>query len=285
MEAIFSGTVCLCVFRGLTKLEIGAIWTISPNHLGPSHPSDVVVGATIGLLGAGVAAIFALFHQRLIMVLFKKYNLIPNHMAIRRALVGATGMLLIGVCIPQTMFWGESEFQIISTASSAAKLPHVFPTSGLFGFEMDSFWTCMLVGFAKIVAISFTVAAGFRGGFIFPLFAAGAAFGKGLTFLIPSLHPAMATLCFAAGINVAITRTALATTLILAALAGEGGNAITPVLAASIASLFVTSYMPFIRSQVKRTDIGRLADKDETGPSSSNPQRRSGYGTTENGNC
>ena len=107
----------------------------------------------------------------------------------------------------------------------------------------------------KIVAISFTVAAGYRGGFIFPFFCAGAAFGNALCYLFDGLSPVMACLCMAAGINVAITRTALASTLILAALAGEG-NAIPPVLAASIASMFATSYMPFIRSQVKRADIG-----------------------------
>lgn len=84
--------------------------------------------------------------------------------------------------------------------------------------------------------------------------AAGAAFGVGLTYVFPSLSSILATLCFACGINVSITRTGLATPLILCALAGEM-NAIPPVLAASMASLFATSYMPFIRSQVKRADV------------------------------
>jgi len=112
----------------------------------------------------------------------------------------------------------------------------------------------MLIGFLKMLAISFTVAAGYRGGFIFPFFAAGAAFGKGLTYLIPALSPTITTLSVAAGINVAITRTGLATPLILCSLAGET-NAVPPVLAASMVSLFATSYMPFIRSQVKRADV------------------------------
>lgn len=64
----------------------------------------------------------------------------------------------------------------------------------------------------------------------------------------------MACLCFAAGINVAITRTALATTIILTALSGEV-NAGPPLLAASLVSLVVTSYMPFIKTQQKREDI------------------------------
>jgi hypothetical protein len=72
--------------------------------------------------------------------------------------------------------------------------------------------------------------------------------------MFPSVTPTVSTLCFAAAINVAITRTALASTLILTALAGEV-NAGPPLLAASLVSLFATSYMPFIKTQQSREDI------------------------------
>ena len=58
----------------------------------------------------------------------------------------------------------------------------------------------------------------------------------------------------AAGINTAITRTSLATTLILAFLSGEP-CAIPPILAASLISLFATAYLPFIKTQITRSDI------------------------------
>ena len=157
MEAIFSGTICLCVFRGLAQVEIGAIWQITPEPFPAAHPYEVFLGGAIGLLGAAVAAMFAFFHQRIVMAFFKRFNLLNNSMAIQRALVGSTPMLIIGVCFPQTMFWGEEEFQTVSTASPASELPHVFPTSGLFGYEMDSFGSALLIGSLKIVAISFTV--------------------------------------------------------------------------------------------------------------------------------
>ena len=64
----------------------------------------------------------------------------------------------------------------------------------------------------------------------------------------------------AAAINVGITRTAIATTLILAYLAGEQ-NTIAPLLASSLVSLFATGYMPFIKSQVLRSDIDALYDE------------------------
>jgi H+/Cl- antiporter ClcA len=277
MEAIFSGTVCLCVFRALNHVEIGAIWQISPEGEGPLPPPTplmVIIGGAIGLVGALAAAAFAFFHQRIVMASFKHFDLLQNSLAIRRALIGATPMLCIGVIYPRTMFWGEVEFQVIASGAPADELPHVFPTTGLGALQMDSFWPALLIGVTKLIAISFTVAAGYRGGFIFPFFAAGAAFGRALCYLFPSLSPVIACLCMAAGINVAITRTALASTLILAALAGEQ-NAIPPILAASITSMFATSYMPFIRSQVKRQDIGPTGVTPTTTPSNT-PAKKPG---------
>ena len=66
------------------------------------------------------------------------------------------------------MLWGESEFQTLYTLSPASTLEHVFPTYGLIGFEMDSLWKCVMVGFAKLVVISFSVAGGIQGGFHLP---------------------------------------------------------------------------------------------------------------------
>lgn len=260
MESIFAGTVCLCVFRGLAGLSIGSIWEIQETRLPAATYGTVVLGGLLGLVGAAVAAGFAFFHSWN-MGNFRKAGLLDNAKAIPRALAGGSVLLLIGIFIPRTLFWGESEFQTLATGANASELPHVFPQHGLLGLEMDTFGTAMCVGFFKMIAISFTVAGGYRGGFIFPFFAAGAAFGKGLSYVFPQLSPVLATLSIACGINVAITRTGLASPLILCALAGEQ-NAISPVLAASMCSLFVTTYMPFIRSQVRRADVNHLQDEE-----------------------
>ena len=260
MEAIFSGTVCLCVFRGLAGLSLGSIWKIQQDPLPDATYLTVLLGAVMGLIGAAVAATFATFHRK-VMATFMQWGLVDNRRAVYRALAGAVVLLFIGVLAPRTLFWGESEFQTLATGAPASELPHVFPKGGLLGLTMDTFGMAMTVGVCKMIAISFTVAGGYRGGFIFPFFAAGAAFGKGLTYIFPDLPPVLATLGIAAGINVAITRTGLATPLILCALAGEP-NAIAPVLAASMVSLFATAYMPFIRSQVRRVDVTHLGDPE-----------------------
>lgn len=142
----------------------------------------------------------------------------------------------------------------MQTIASLGKTPlaHLWPAGGLTNFSIDTPSHLAILGVVKLLAISFTVHGGFRGGYIFPAMAAGAAFGRSVSLLIP-VPPAIAILCTAAGVTVAITRTVFATTIILTALSGEV-NAASPVLAASLGAAFATYYMPFIGSQRARED-------------------------------
>lgn len=259
VEALFSGVICLAVFRQLANLPLESIWEITTPKLEDSSAVEVTYGILLGFIGAGVAVLFANLHWK-VMELFQKLDLLRDERAVWRALLGAVVVVGLGMLIPATMFWGEFEFQTISTMSPADTLEHIWPTYGVTHFEMNSFGTALLVGFAKMVAISFTVAGGYRGGFIFPLMATGAAFGRVIYYLLPFIPVQICCLCMAAAINVGITRTSIATTLILSFLAGEQ-NCLSPILASSLVSLFATGYMPFIKSQVLRSDIDVLYDE------------------------
>lgn len=261
MEAIFSGVICLAVFRQLAQISIQSIWKISTPSLGSTTALEILYGLLIGFIGAGVAFVFANFHWK-VMGLFQWMDLLRNERAIYRALFGAVIVVGLGMLIPHTMFWGESEIQTIATMAPADTLENIWPTYGATYFEMDSPWKALLVGVAKMVAISFTVAGGYRGGFIFPLMATGAALGRVVYYVLPFIPVQICVLGMAASINVGITRTALATTLILAYLAGEQ-NCIAPILASSLVSLFATGYMPFIKSQVLRSDLDCLYDEED----------------------
>jgi len=142
----------------------------------------------------------------------------------------------------------------MQTIATLGKTPlaHLWPAGGLTNFTIDTPLNLVILGIVKLLAISFTVHGGFRGGYIFPAMAAGAAFGRAVSLLLP-VPPAIAVLCTAAGVTVAITRTVFATTIILTALSGEV-NAASPVLAASLGAAFATFYMPFIGSQRARED-------------------------------
>ena len=177
-----AGEVCVVVFRAIAGLPITSIWTIAMPKLTETDPLQILMGASLGLVGAFVAFIFSRLHYK-VMDAFRWLDLMRDERAVYRGLLGGTVILALGMAIPHTMFWGEMEFQTIASLSPASTLPHVWPTSGLFDFEMKTAASCLLVGVAKLVAISFTVAGGYRGGFIFPFFATGAALGRAITFV------------------------------------------------------------------------------------------------------
>ena len=106
IESIFCGEVTLCVFRSMAGLPIAPIWDIENPKLAGATAQDVFAGACIGLLGAGVAAIFAMFHKWA-MGHYKKRDLLGNERAVPRALVGSVVIVILGMVIPQTMFWGK----------------------------------------------------------------------------------------------------------------------------------------------------------------------------------
>ena len=257
VEAIFAGEICLAVFRGLARLPIESIWSFTPLELKlvDSNPMDVAYGMLLGLIGAFTAYLYAQLHQR-VMNLFQYFDLIQNDSrAVYRALLGCSVIIVLAMFIPHTMFWGELEIQTIATMDQASTLSHVWPTTGLINFELtDSPMNCFILAIAKLIAISFTVAGGYRGGYIFPAMTVGCALGRAIYPFMPFIPVQLCCLCLAASINVAITRTSIATTLILAYLSGEQ-NAITAILASSLISLFATGYMPFIKTQMARADI------------------------------
>ena len=142
-----------------------------------------------------------------------------------------------------------------------------------------------------------------QGGFIFPLFFAGASLGHALLSVTDDLvppglvaaSPVLMCMCFAAGLNVAVTRTPFASPLILATLSGQP-NIMAPALCAALASLFVTRSSKFIGPQRDRADIKYIGDLQplarpslqsalSTSPSSGDFEAdRDGFGDGNNGN-
>lgn len=159
VEAIFAGEITLVVFRRLSGLPIAPIWNLTANNnnqpLAEAEIWTVAAGGAIGLLGAAVAYCFALFHWAQLGV-YDKLNLLDNKYAVYRALIGCSFIVVIGILIPHTMFWGEEEFKVIANLKPASELPNVWPTAGLIGFEQDHPFKTFLLGVGKIVAISCT---------------------------------------------------------------------------------------------------------------------------------
>lgn len=129
-------------------------------------------------------------------------------------------------------------------------------------------YTLAIIAGAKLLAISFTVIAGYRGGFIFPFFFAGMAAGGSLAEVIGTSIYASA-LSGAAGVNVACTRCVISTPLVLAALSGRP-DLFPCLLAASVIALHVSSSESIIVAAGPRktpAEIAKYGVEEESYPS------------------
>ena len=96
-----------------------------------------------------------------------------------KGLLGGCLIGALGTVMPETLFFSELEAQTI-ISGGATPLPHVWPTVGCLGaYSLAKPAWLVAIGLAKLVAITITVLAGYRGGFIFPFMFAGLALGTG----------------------------------------------------------------------------------------------------------
>jgi H+/Cl- antiporter ClcA len=247
VPAVVAGLACNMVFRVLLNLPQVAIWSFP--ELEPVPPWRTIVGVPMGLLGGGIgivyAKVFVFVQSRLPAVKTAEGALRPRVMMMR----GLSAGILIGVMgafVPETLFWAEDETQAI--IDGVTELPHVWPKTGILGVRdrQDPGWL-MIVGLLKIVAIAVTTLGDFRGGFIFPFMFAGVALGGSISLFLSNYIPAERLPCqalfcltMAAALNVAATRTVLATPIVLISLSGRA-DLFPPVLCASVVSLLVNS--------------------------------------------
>ncbi len=227
IPAVLSAILSFFVFRFNTGLTIGGMYhfaTIPELTL-----MNLVDGLLLGTAGALVAVVFVL--------IFRAIGGLTKHLEHHTILLATFGGLAIGLialAVPQTLFFGEKEIQTI------------VETGATLGLGM-----LLIIGITKMLAISFTLHSGFRGGFIFPLFYLGATFGYAIALGFPSIHPTIAMVCMMAAVNVAITKTPISTTIILSVLSD---TAMVPViLIASFTSFLLTTQVSLIRTQRSRT--------------------------------
>ena len=65
MEALFSGVVCLAVFRQLANLPIESIWELATPKLVNTSALELVYGILLGFIGSGVAGTYSMEHEPL----------------------------------------------------------------------------------------------------------------------------------------------------------------------------------------------------------------------------
>ena len=227
-EALFpsclAAVIGFLVFRSVLGWQ-GSIYSIPTLHAVSYR--DLLFAVILGAVGAGVGSLFA--------ILFSFTEKLAHPFSKWPIVLGLLGGILIGVVAvyyPETLFWGEFQVQDMLTHASGGAA-HYFILAAL-----------------KMLTIGFTLHFGFRGGFIFPLFFIGTALGLGVSLVVPAVPAAVAILSLMAAVNVAVTKTPIATTLILTALSGV---TLVPVIAvASFTAALVASRVEVIHSQRSR---------------------------------
>lgn len=155
---------------------------------------------------------------------------------------------LLSVSFPQTMFWGEGSLQCMvdgqKTAFAATKhgLPAILTSAAKVNPSLPfaTAGAAFQVGIAKLVAIAFACAGKFPGGIIFPLFFAAAPIGHGFGRLLSSSSAILpvVVMCLMASTQASVTRTPLATALILSLSASATTELSVMLPACLIASYF-----------------------------------------------
>mmetsp|Transcript_80547 Transcript_80547/g.249930 ORF Transcript_80547/g.249930 Transcript_80547/m.249930 type:complete len:570 (+) Transcript_80547:64-1773(+) len=143
----------------------------------------------------------------------------PGPLLVR--LAAGTLIGLLGMAYPQTLFWGETNLQ---TALDGQQTPlHLIGNTTLERWALVGAgpglggWGALQVALAKVLAIALAAAGGFPGGIIYPFFFAGAYFGTALCSVgsVFADHGALTIICSMAVLQAVITKTPLASMLIV----------------------------------------------------------------------
>ncbi|HWD73270.1 MAG TPA: chloride channel protein [Actinomycetota bacterium] len=187
------------------------------------HPRDLAAGVLAGVGGAAIAAAFTYATH----AIRRGFRRIPIPL---RPVVGGLALGALAWVSPFALTYGEGQIQAVAGTRLAVS-------------------TLLVAVAVKLLASSTIVSAGWRGGFIIPLFFMGAALGAAAAPAL-GINQVVLMLALMAAANVGVTKTPLGSCLIVAAMAGY--RLLPPVLAASLVSLFLTSRVSMIETQRER---------------------------------
>ncbi|CAJ1946527.1 unnamed protein product [Cylindrotheca closterium] len=230
---------------------------------------DVLSGrtmmATAAICGLGGAFIGTIFHKLVHLLKDiawpasandkKRGGFSGKRQVMAKALIGLTVGILSSK-FPQTLFWGEGSLQCVVDGQATAFAATKHGISNLLtshaqvnpNLPFETAFAAMQVGVAKLISIALACAGKFPGGIIFPLFFAAApiahaacSFLGSVTSGISPVVP-LAVMCLMAATQASVTRTPLATVLMLS-LSASAGTELSPMLPACLVSSYLGVYL------------------------------------------
>ena len=219
------GSLCgYVVYLGLGGAGIEPAWSFPP--IGALHATDLLVAVGIGLAGAAGAAVFALAAR----AGRRLFDLAPRS---ARFVLGGVALGLLGLWSPYALTFGEAQL------------------GGLLDNRLAVGALAVAVA-AKLLGTTVTLASGWKGGFIIPLFFMGAALGQLAHHALPGTNESLLMATMMVALCVGVTKTPLGTTLVVTEMAGI---ALLPVtLIAAVVALVATAPLTVIETQRARDD-------------------------------
>lgn len=226
IPALVASSFSYLVFALIIHLGLGPTWNLSAYEY--SGVFDFGYAVLFGIAGTGLGWLF-IYCTKFFKMLFNQRPW-PIYL---KTLAGGLVLGILAYYFPITRYFGHHEITQLLTAN--------FPVQVL-----------LAVLVVKIVAIAVTVTSGWRGGFIIPLFFAGATLGLIIHHFLPEISLTLTIISCMAAVNSCVTRTPMSTTILLATLTGFGY--LTPILFASLTGYFLAPRIPFIGSQLSEVE-------------------------------
>jgi len=230
IPALVSSCFSYVVFAFIIHTGLGAIWDLPEYDY--TNVYDFGYAFLFGLVGAVIAWGF-IYTTKFFKKLFEFYPL-PIYV---KTLIGGILLGIISFYFPITRYFGHHQIN------------HLIHED--FGLKL-----LMAIMLFKIVAVAITVTSGWRGGFIIPLFFTGATLGLIIHHFVPGLNAGLIIVCCMAAINSCVTRTPMSTTILLTTLTGF--DYLTLILFASLTGYFLAPRIPFIQSQMDKSEQKKM---------------------------
>lgn len=219
------GSLCgYGVYVASSGASIEPVWEFP--EIGTLHTWHLGLAVALGVLGGLGAVVFAASTA----LLRRGFVRLPRPV---RYVAGGVALGLLGIWSPYALTFGEGQL------------------SGLLDHQLTA--SALLVAVvAKLAGTTVTLAAGWKGGFIIPLFFMGAVLGQLLHLAVPGVDGSILMACLMVAMCVGVTKTPLGTTLVVTEMAGL---ALLPMtLIAAIVSMAVTRSLTVIETQRSRVD-------------------------------
>lgn len=217
------GSLCgYGVYLGLSGLGVGPVWTFP--DFGPLRIGDLGIAVAIGLAGAAGAWIFSV-------TVGAMRSVITRLPVAARYIVGGLLLGLLGLWSPYALTFGEAQIESLTETRLAA---------GALAIAV----------LAKFLGTTVTLASGWKGGFIIPLFFMGAAAGQLVHAAAPGTNMTVLMVCAMVALCVGVTKTPIGSTLVVTEMAGLSLLPVTVI--AAVVALLASSSVHLIETQRAR---------------------------------